>query len=111
MSKNTLKAIGLFVLLVMGLGFGGALGFIWQIISKIFEALVVFNKVFYDSLGESLLSGVFKHYLTYRIVGLILSAGIAGGSAFLGKWIGKLAYLLVAIGIVAMFNFISILIA
>ena len=53
----------------------------------------------------------FKRFITFKIVGLILSTGIAGGSIFLGKWIDKLAYVLVAIGVVAMLNFISILIA
>lgn len=51
-----------------------------------------------------------KHFIIYKIVGLILSTGIVRGSTFLGKWIGKVSYLVIGIDVVAMLNFITILI-
>jgi hypothetical protein len=109
MSKNTIKMILLFGILVYALGLWGALTFVGDIIEKLLAGLIQINYDIYLALGESLLSGIFKHFITYKIVGLILTSGIAGGSAFLGKWIGKTAYIIVGIGVVAILNFITIL--
>lgn len=111
MGEDLLKGIlWLFGLLVLAVGFWGAMEYAEAIVRGLLQMLVNINYSVYESFGESLLSGVFKHFITYKIVGLILSTGIAGGSVFLGKWIGKIAYAIVIIGVVAMLNFIAILI-
>ncbi len=110
MSEDAFKGIIYFAILVLAFGFFGAIGFVIEIVGLLLDVLVAVNYAIYEALGESLLSGMFKHFITYKIVGLILSTGIAGGSAFLGKWIGKVAYILVGAAVVAVLNFITILI-
>ena len=110
MSEDAFKGIVCFAILVLAFEFFGAIGFVFEIAGLLFDALVAINYAIYEALGDSLLSGMFKHFITYKIVGLILSTGIAGESAFLGKWIGKLAYFLIGAAVVAVLNFITILI-
>lgn len=110
MRGNTGKIIFLFSILIAGLGFWGAIEFFGELLGLFVTGLIELNRAVYESFGESLLSDVFKHFITFKIVGLVLSTGIAGGSSFLGKWIGKTAYAITILGVIVMLNFITILI-
>lgn len=74
------------------------------------DFFVEINLVFYNAIGETWVSGVFKHYITYKIVGLILSGILSTTGIYLGKYIAKLLYAVTIIGVAGVINFIVILI-
>lgn len=97
------KAITLLILLVITIG-------VVPTIMLLIDVLVLFNEAFFIILNESILSFIFKHKITYYIVGLILSGVTSYFGVRLGSNIGKILYAIVAVGVVGMLNFIMMLI-
>lgn len=76
----------------------------------IIDFLIIVNDAIYDVLDESLLSFLFKHKITYYLVGLILS-GVSSILGFkLGKSVGKILYAIAIVGVAGMLNYIMLLI-
>ncbi|PKK99771.1 MAG: hypothetical protein CVV57_01585 [Tenericutes bacterium HGW-Tenericutes-2] len=71
--------------------------------------LITINEAVYTILNESVLRVVFKHRITFYLVGLILSGSTSFFGLKLGRDIGKLLYALVAIGVVGILNFIMMI--
>lgn len=75
----------------------------------VMDFLIIVNDAIYDALDESLLSFLFKHKITYYLVGLILSGVFSILGFKLGKSVGKILYAIVLVGVAGMLNYIMIL--
>ncbi|MCF7930471.1 MAG: hypothetical protein K9L02_03055 [Acholeplasmataceae bacterium] len=100
---NKGKTIFLFILLVLAIGFIPA-------IELVIEVLIMLNDVIFSVLNESILSFLFKHKVTYYIVGLILSSVSSYFGVKLGINVSRILYAIVAIGIAGILNFIMMII-
>lgn len=75
------------------------------------EFLIDFNDAIFSVLNQSILSILFKHKITFYIVGLILSGITSFLSIKYRSDIGKILYFLVTIGVAGMLNFIIMIIS
>lgn len=102
--NNKTKIIIIITLLVLSIG-------LIPTINIIFEFLVKFNDAVYSVLHESIFSFIFKHKITYYLVGLLLSSLSSFFGIKLGKEIGKLLYFILGFGVAGILNFILMLIS
>src|SRR5690554_1906579 len=97
------KTIAMLILLIITIG-------IIPTISLLIDVLIVFNEAIYAVFNESILSFLFKHKITFYIVGLILSSITSYFGIRLGSNFGKALYAIVAIGVVGILNFLMMII-
>ena len=106
MSKRTtselIELVFTFVILSSFLGIKETLNIIKQVLSMLNSILVSFY-------GTTILNIMFKYFITFPIVGVILMMlGSPRGKE--GHWIGKILYFIVGYGIGFLLDFISKLI-
>jgi hypothetical protein len=97
------KALVLVILLVITIG-------LIPTIKLLIDVLIVFNEAIFAVLNESILSFIFKHKITFYLVGLILSGVTSFFGIKLGSDVGKFIYAIVVIGVAGMLNFLMMII-
>ena len=101
-SSQFIELVLSFVILISFLGFKDTLNIIRQILS-------IFNSVLVSFFDTTILNVIFKYFITFPIVGVILvMLNLPRGKA--GHWIGKILYFVVGYGIGFILDFISRLI-
>ncbi len=100
---NKSKAVFLIILFIFTIGFIPTITFFFNI-------LITLNNAMYTLLNESILSFLFKHQITYYIVGLILSGVTSLFGIKFGRSISKVLYAIVAIGVAGVLNFLMMII-
>lgn len=110
MDKDKLWIILIGVLLVMALGLGGTINLLFQVLDAFFQMMKALNNALMAAGQDSILAFLFQTQISYAITGLILSALFTGFGIWLGKAGAKILYALVALGVVAILNFLAVLI-
>lgn len=110
MDKDKLRIILIGVLLVMALGFGGAIDLLFQLLGLFFHFIKELNNALMAAGQDSMLAFLFQTQISYAITGLLLSLLFTGFGIWLGKAGAKILYAIVALGVVAILNFLAVLI-